>query len=183
MAHSGRAHFLIRRWSHPANSSTQKADNRATGSSVRMVSSAVIADVRDFMRFAGPAAELTMSRSSGLGLVPEATASSSLHSAPRQVVSRERTSLDTATRRLPRCMTSARNSDRNAPAASLVPRGSLRVARRSPAGRRASPEFAIVRVIVGTALCLRSALKPVRPKQTVDVAPPRSALRASPVPR
>jgi hypothetical protein len=158
----------------------QKADSRATGSSVRMLSSAVIVDVSNLMRFAGLAAELTTARSSGLGLAPEATASSTLHNAPRQAVSRERMSLDS---RLSRCIKSAEISDRNAPAASFVAKGSLRVARRSPEGRRASPEFAIFRVIVGTALCLRSALKLIHPKQTADVAPPISALRAVPVRR
>jgi hypothetical protein len=161
----------------------QKADSRATGSSARMVSSAIIVDVSDLMRFAGLAAELTMARSSGLGLVPEVTASSNLHNAPRQAVSRERMSLDRAARRLSRCIKSAEISPRNAPAASFVAKGSLRVARRSPEGRRASPEFAIFRVIVGTALCLRSALKPIRPKRTADVAPPISALAAAPVRR
>jgi hypothetical protein len=45
---------------HLVNSSMQEADSRATGSSVRIVSSAAIVDVRDFMRLAGLAAELTI---------------------------------------------------------------------------------------------------------------------------
>lgn len=160
-----------------------KADSRATGSSVRIVSSADIVGVRDFIRFAGLAAELTMSRSSGLGWAPAATVSSSLHKAPRHVVSRERTSLDRTARRLSRRSASVQISRRNAPAVSLVAKGSLRVARRSPDGRRASPELAIFRVIVGTVACLRSALKPIRPGQTAGVAPPIEASGAAPVPR
>ena len=140
-------------------------------------------DVRHFTRRTRLAAEFMISRSAGLGLTPNTIASSSLHNAPRHPMSRERVSLDIATHRSRRRVTCAKSWDRNAPAASFIVKGSLKVRRRSPDGRRARPEFAIFKVSVGTADRPRLVFKPIHPTRSADAAPPTVATRAAPAPR